>query len=765
MIKRIRLKTTGLVQGVGFRPFVYNLAQKYSLAGWVRNDAFGAIIEVEGRGNSLNSFLDSLTKKTPPLAHISSREECFIPPLRDKKFKILKSKSHPEKFVPVTADIATCPDCLHELSDSKDFRYHYPFINCTNCGPRFTIIKGVPYDRSKTTMASFKMCSVCRREYNNPRDRRFHAQPVACPKCGPVLSLLDPKGKEILSANKIEKAKGLLRKGKIVAIKGIGGFHLAVEALNQKAVRKLRQRKFREDKPFALMADSIETIKKFCLVDSVEEKLLLSIKRPIVLLRKKENCLIPEEVAPKQKYLGFMLPYSGLHHLLFESSDNGKLIAKVLVMTSGNVQDEPIAYSNREALRRLEKIADYFLTNNRDIYIRVDDSVTRVIKDKEFVIRRSRGYVPYSLTLPFKTKPILACGAELKNTFCLTKNDQAFLGHHIGDLKNLETLKSFEKGIAHFKKLFNLEAKIVAYDLHPEYLSSKYASALPAVRKIAVQHHHAHIVSCMTENGLKEKVIGVAFDGSGYGSDGKNWGGEFLITTPKVFLRAAHWQYIPLLGGDKAVEEPWRMGISYLYSIFGDDFLKLNLNIIKFLKQKNWQLLKQSLEKKINTPLTSSIGRLFDAVSSILGLRYKVNYEGQAAVELEMIAEKGIEGNYNFSLDKSREILIIEPRKIIKEIVEDLNQGVVPSVISAKFHNTLALIILKVCKALQKKEKLNKVALSGGVFQNIFLLNKTINLLEKNGFKVFIHHQVPTNDGGICLGQAVIAQARVEKCV
>lgn len=771
MIKRIHLKTTGLVQGVGFRPFVYNLAQKHSLGGWVRNDAFGAVMEIEGEESSLNNFLNSLTKEIPPLASIYSLEKCFIPTLKDKKFKIVKSRSHPQKFVPISAnidtghaailaDIATCLDCLEELLAIKNFRYNYPFINCTNCGPRFTIIKDIPYDRDKTTMSSFKMCPICLQEYNDPKDRRFHAQPVACPKCGPKLTLLDQKGKRVLCLNEIEKVKGLLKKGKIVAIKGIGGFHLAVDALNEEAVSKLRQRKFRENKPFALMADSIETIKKFCLVNKEEEKLLLSIKRPIVLLEKNKNCLIPERVAPRQNYLGFMLPYSGLHYLLFKSQNNGRKISKVLVMTSGNVSDEPIAYENKEAIKRLWKIADYFLLHNRDIYIRLDDSVSRVIKNKECLIRRSRGYVPYAINVPFKTKPILACGAELKNTFCLTKDNRAFLSHHIGDLKNLETLKSFEEGIDHFKKVFNLRPKIVAYDLHPEYLLTKYALSLPKVKKVAVQHHHAHIVSCMTDNGIKEKVIGVAFDGSGYGSDGKIWGGEFLITTPRDFKRAAHLKYIPLLGGDKAVEEPWRMGVSYLYCIYKDNFLKFNLGVTKFLNSKNWPMLKQALEQGINTPLTSSMGRLFDAVSSILGLRYKINYEGQAAVELEMIADKDIKDAYNFNLNKNKESLIIDPKKIIKGIVEDLDREISASIISAKFHNTITLIIFEVCKIWRSKEKLNRVALSGGVFQNSLLLNRTIELLEKNNFKVFIHHQVPTNDGGLCLGQAVVANER-----
>ncbi len=760
MLKRVCIKTSGLVQGVGFRPFVYNLARKHSLSGWVRNDAFGAVIEIQGEKKSLDDFLNSLIKETPPLARISSLKKSFMAPLEEKNFKILKSKTHPKKFVPISADMATCPDCLKELLDTANFRYQYPFINCTNCGPRFSIIKDTPYDRDKTTMASFKMCPVCLGEYNHPLNRRFHAQPIACPKCGPQLKLLDSSGGNIACSDKIEKVKELLKKGKIMAIKGIGGFHLAVDALNQKAVKNLRHRKFREDKPFALMAGSIEIIKEFCLVNSDEEKSLLSPKRPVILLRKKKNCPIPEEVAPHQKYLGFMLPYSGLHRLLFKSQNNGRLTSKVLVMTSGNVSDEPIVYKDKQALKRLKKIADYFLVHNRDIYIRSDDSVARVVKNKEYLIRRSRGYVPYSINIPFKAKPILACGAELKNTFCLTKNNQVFLSHHIGDLKNLETLKSFEEGIIHFKKLFNIKPEIVAYDLHPEYLSAKYALSLPGFKKIGIWHHHAHIASCMADNQLQGKVIGVAFDGAGYGTDEKIWGGEFLIATFKNFKRAAHLKYIPLLGGDKAVSEPWRMGVSYLYSVFGDNFLKLNLGIINFLKNKNWPILKQGLEKKINAPLTSSMGRLFDAVSSILGLRYKVNYEGQAAVELEMTADEKINDNYNFTLDHNREILVIEPEKVIKEIIEDLNRKIPISVISAKFHNTAALIVLEICKMLRAQEKLNRIALSGGVFQNTLLLNRTIDLLGKNNFEVFIHHQVPTNDGGVCLGQAVIAQAR-----
>ncbi|MFQ5880094.1 MAG: carbamoyltransferase HypF [Dehalococcoidia bacterium] len=755
MKERRRILVEGIVQGVGFRPFVYGLALKHALGGFILNDTTGVIIEVEGEPSALESFLYALRTDAPPLATIEGISWESLPPKGDASFTIEKSQAEEDRRVLISPDTCTCDDCLRELFDPEDRRYRYPFINCTNCGPRFTIIKDVPYDRERTTMAVFPMCPDCHREYEDPLDRRFHAQPNACPSCGPQVTLLDREGREMASEDPISHAARLMREGAIVAVKGLGGYHLACDAFNNDVVGRLRRRKHREDKPFALMAPDIEAVKALCLVDEAEEALLLSRKRPIVLLRKRMPNPVAHEVAPGHRYLGFMLPYSPLHYLLLR--DTGL----VLVMTSGNVSDEPIAYKDDDASQRLSRIADYYLIHNREIHMRSDDSVTRVVNGREMLIRRSKGHVPSPITMLVAfAEPTLACGAQLKNTFCLGKERYAFVSHHIGDLENYETLLSFQEGIDHFKRLFDIDPKVVAYDLHPEYLCTKYALELEGITKVGVQHHHAHIASCMAEHGLSGPVIGVAFDGTGYGSDGTIWGGEFLVADYTHFVRAAHLQYAPLPGGEQAIRGPWRMAASWLYQVYGDDMEALEIDFIKRLKGRPWPLLKQMIQRSINSPPASSMGRLFDAVSSLVGVRDTINYEGQAAVELEMIAGDGCKDAYPFAIMDGQP-MVLQSGDIIRGVVNDLLVAVKPSQVSAKFHNTVAVAIKEICAQIREQHGLNAVVLSGGVFQNMFLMERAVRELSSTGFEVYIPSKVPANDGGISLGQAAVANAQV----
>ena len=756
-MKRAEIGITGIVQGIGFRPFIYNLAQKHSIRGWVLNNEKGVLIDVESADGNLDRFIQYIPKLAPPLARIESFDVKYLEPLGYSTFEIRKSEETQEKFVLISPDVATCDQCLSELSSPKNFRYRYPFINCTLCGPRFTIIKDIPYDRHKTTMAPFKMCPVCQKEYEDPSDRRFHAQPNACSACGPSLHLEDTEGKEV-PGDPIVKTLDLLSKGRIIAIKGLGGFHLACDARNRDAVSSLRSRKFREDKPFAVMCQNLEEVKEHCEVNKEEGKLLLSVERPIVILRRKENSPVTNAVAPYQDTLGVMLPYSPLHHLLLNSP------LKTLVMTSGNVSDEPISYRNKEAIRRLSKIADYFLFHNREIHMRCDDSVTRIFEGQPYILRRSRGYVPSPIKLSFPLEMILACGGELKNTFCLTRGQYAFISHHIGDLENLETLTSFEEGIEHFKRLFYIEPKAVTYDLHPDYLSSQYALSIPDIPRMGVQHHHAHIVSAMAENGMEGDVIGVALDGTGFGLDGTIWGGEFIRSNLRDFDRLAHLKKVPMPGGSMAIKEPWRMAMVYLSEAFGDETTKLKIDLIRRIDPQKWDVLKRAIEKKINTPLTSSMGRFFDAVSSLLSVRDEARYEGQAAIELEMIADHGIKEEYPFHIQKDEKPMVVDSQEMIRGIVRDLIDGAPNSEISGKFHRTIARLIVETCETIRSKEKLNRVVLSGGVFQNIFLLSLVTEGLKRSAFDVYTHHLVPTNDGGISLGQAVIAHMRLFQC-
>jgi hydrogenase maturation protein HypF len=753
-MKRAEIGITGIVQGIGFRPFIYNLAQKHLIRGWVLNNEKGVLIDAESEDGNLDRFIQDIPKLAPPLARIESLDVKYLEPLGYRTFEIRKSEEAQEKFTLISPDVATCDQCLSELFSPQNFRYRYPFINCTLCGPRFTIIQDIPYDRHKTTMAPFKMCPICQKEYEDPSDRRFHAQPNACPACGPSLQLVDREGKKV-PGDPMANTLDLLAKGRIVAIKGLGGFHLACDARNHEAVSSLRSRKFREDKPFAVICRDIEEVKDHCEVNEEEEKLLLSVERPIVILKRKKDSSIAHAVAPYQDTLGVMLPYSPLHQLLLK----GPL--KTLVMTSGNVSDEPIAYKNEDALNRLSDIADYFLFHNREIHMRCDDSVTRIFEGNPYILRRSRGYVPFPVKLSFPLEMILACGGELKNTFCLTRGQYAFVSHHIGDLENLETLTSFEEGIEHFKRLFYIEPRAIAYDLHPDYLSTQYALSISEIPRIGVQHHHTHIVSAMVENGIEGDVIGVALDGTGFGLDGTIWGGEFINANLRDFNRLAHLKKVPMPGSSMAINEPWRMAMVYLSMAFGEEVGSLRIDLIRRIDFLKWDILKKAIEKKINTPLTSSMGRLFDAIASLLSIRDEVHYEGQAAIELEMIADHEGEEKYPFHIHKDGKLMVIDPTETIRGIVRDLIDGTPSSKISGKFHRTIARLVIETCEAIRINEKLNRVVLSGGVFQNIFLLLLVKEGLRRSGFDVYTHHLVPPNDGGISLGQAVIAHMKL----
>jgi len=763
--QRLRVDVEGIVQGVGFRPFVYRLATEEGLAGFVLNHSAGVVIEVEGQPAVLERFLHRLSQEVPPLARLEKVRWQEVLVRHEKAFRIERSAAAAEHFTFISPDVATCADCLAELYDPADRRYRYPFTNCTNCGPRFTIIRDVPYDRPQTTMDVFPMCPECQREYEDPLDRRFHAQPNACPVCGPKVELRDRAGQLLETPDPFAAAAALLRAGFLLAVKGLGGYHLACDARNETAVATLRSRKYREDKPFALIACDPEQIRLHCLVTREDERLLTSPRRPIVLLRRRPTSPIAPSVAPGQRTFGFLLPYTPFHHLLLQA------FGGELVLTSGNVSDEPIAYQDEDAWRRLRPIADYFLVHNREIHIRCDDSVTRTFRGREMILRRSRGYAPQPLRLPWGEGPsVLAVGGHYKNTFCLTRHGYAFLGHHIGDLENEAALRSFEEGIDHFQRLFDITPEIIAHDLHPDYLATKYAQRrldgrrttdeTPVPRRlVGVQHHHAHIASCLVDNGCPERVIGVAFDGTGLGTDGTVWGGEFLIADCADFERVAHFAPFPLAGNERAIQEPWRVAATLLWQTFGDAFAELPLPFVRSLDPGRWALLKQALEKGLHCPLTSSAGRLFDAIAALVGVRSEVHYEGQAAIELEMSADEQCEEAYAFDLLEAEGTLRLGWSGLVEEVVADLQRGRAPGAIAARFHNALARVIAAVARRLRATYDLSTVALSGGVFQNMFLLERTVRLLEAEGFTVLTHSQVPPNDGGLALGQAAVALA------
>ncbi|MFH1662587.1 MAG: carbamoyltransferase HypF [Chloroflexota bacterium] len=762
-IQSLKISVIGVVQGVGFRPFVYRIAKENALNGWVRNTSGSVEIVVEGKEEDLNTFLHSLKTEAPPICHIEDIKTRRQAAAGYTGFSIKTSRSYEGRYQLISPDIATCPQCLAEIMGPADRRYRYPFTNCTNCGPRFTIIKDIPYDRPRTTMAEFKMCPQCRREYDDPSDRRFHAQPNACAVCGPQLEMVDKQGKMVAAGNEaLKTAVEKLFKGSILAIKGLGGFLFACDATSDEAVALLRKRKHRAAKPLAVMFEDIEQARRHCRITPEEEDLLLSSPSPIVLVRWLENPNMSSLVAPGLKYQGIMLPYTPLHHLLLKD------VAIPLVMTSGNISEEPIVCDNDEALQTLEGIADYFLMHNRDIYARYDDSVV-MAGDETQIIRRARGYAPSPIHLPFKSKQILACGGELKNTFCLVQGDYVFVSQHIADMENLESLEHYKNTIELYKKLFSVKPQIIAHDLHPDYMTTDYARELAEADSqlsiCAVQHHHAHIVSCMVENGVTQPVIGVAFDGTGYGIDGQIWGGEFLLADYRGFQRLGQLQYMPLPGGDAAIKKPYRIAISYIYSLLGKAALKRQAFISAIDDVEIETIIKQ-LDRQLNAPLTSSCGRLFDAVSALIGIMGEIKYEAQAAIELEMVAtDAGSDDNrsYPFSVVKDKGRYIIGFGNTLAAIISDLEKGVNQPVIAARFHRTIAQMTADVCRCIADETSVSRIALSGGVFQNRLLLKLTLDALNRARLDVITHRQLPTNDGCISLGQAVIANFMTEE--
>jgi len=759
-LRGARIHITGVVQGVGFRPFVYALAKKLSLSGWVRNTSAGVHIEVDGTAKALLQFETDLTEQAPPLARIDNVQVEHQPANGHVTFEIMPSESLPGAFQPVSPDVSTCQDCLNEMQDPADRRYRYPFTNCTNCGPRFTIIEDIPYDRPSTTMSPFEMCPECAEEYANPLDRRFHAQPIACASCGPQIWLEESGGERRSEREEaLQAARRMLVEGKIVAVKGLGGFHLACDATNPAAVSELRRRKLRVDKPFAVMMTNLETAEAECLLTDSERRLLESRERPIVIVpRRPESSVVPE-VAPGQEMLGVMLPYTPLHSLLLEP-ENG--YPRALVMTSGNLSEEPIATEIEEARTSLAQLADAFLMHDRGIRTRCDDSVVRVVEDRTYPLRRSRGYAPFPVHLSWESPPLLAVGAELKNAFCIGQGRYAFLSHHIGDMENYETLRSFEDGVVHYERLFRTKPELLVHDLHPDYLATRYAlqrAGQEGLQTIGVQHHHAHIAACMAEHDLVDvpPVIGVAFDGTGYGTDGAIWGGEFLLTKYASFERSHHLAYVPMPGGEAAIRQPWRLALAWL------DHSELaweeDLAPMQAADDEARKTLRRMLALSLNSPLTSSMGRLFDAVSALAGVRQSVNYEAQAAIEFEAHVDPEETEAYAFAIDEDA----VDAAPLFKAVVADLRSGIPLGKIAARFHNGVVTMVAEVCTLMRETSGSSRVVLSGGVWQNRVLLRQSLARLRGLGFEVYIHHQVPTNDGGVCLGQAAVAAHQVRE--
>jgi hydrogenase maturation protein HypF len=750
---RRHIEVSGIVQGVGFRPHVYRLARERALAGEISNTPSGVTIEVQGPREKIDDFVVRLRQEAPPLAKITGLAMADLPCNDDREFQITASRRGEAVHTLISPDVAVCEDCLREMLDPQDRRYRYPFINCTNCGPRFTIVHDIPYDRPHTSMSVFPMCPACRAEYEDPLNRRFHAQPNACWDCGPRLQLWNRGGHSISVQNPLAGAITAIREGSIVAIKGLGGFHLVADATNAEAVALLRQRKRRVEKPFAVMVPTVASARRFCEVSKEEEAALVSVQRPVVLLRRTAPSVIAADVAPHNRDLGIFLPYTPLHHLLFAE---GKFDA--LVMTSGNLSEEPIAIDNDEAFTRLNELADLFLMHNRDILLRCDDSVVRVLSGKTCQMRRSRGYVPVPVFLKDELPPILAVGGELKNTICISNGKHAFLSQHVGDLENVESYTFFQDAIAHLEKVLEVQPEILAYDLHPGYFSTQWALQQPGLRTVGVQHHHAHIASCMAENHVEGRVIGFALDGTGYGTDGHIWGGEVLVAGYDSFERIAHFEYVPLPGGDTAIREPWRMAVSYLAHHFGRSFLNWQIPFVEQLDHRKAELLLQMMQKDVNSPLTSSCGRLFDAVSALVGLRQQVHYEAQAAIELEMaITGASSEPPYPLDLTPDGDGWTISTRRMFEAIVRDIESRKPASVISRRFHDGLIEVLVRVANFIRQRTWLEQVCLSGGTFNNSYLLEHLSSRLRAERFEVFTHSEVPSGDGGLCLGQAVVA--------
>ena len=744
---RRRLTINGIVQGVGFRPFIYALARDIGLVGSVYNTSDGVKVEIQGNSEQLSQFEARLRPEAPPLSTIISVKAENIPIREDAEFIIVASHDNASVSTLISPDVALCDDCKNELFDKTNRRYRYPFINCTNCGPRYTIIENIPYDRPFTSMKHFPLCETCSIEYQNPADRRFHAQPNACPECGPQVWLTDKKGNKIESKDPVSETTALLAQGKILAIKGLGGFHLAVDAKNAEAVGHLRLAKGRDEKPLALMVRDLETARTLVHINQEETDTLISVQAPIVLCKRKADASIASNVAPGNDRLGIMLPYTPLHHLLFSKK------LDTLVMTSANFSEEPICIDNDEALERLADLADNFLLHNRDIYLRSDDSVVMEMSDKIRPIRRSRGYAPRPIFMQDKGPSILAVGAELKNVIGLSKDEKVFLSQHIGDLENLEAFEFFQMTIDHIQRIFEIEPELIVHDLHPEYLSTKWAKE-QGIPLLGVQHHHAHLASCMAENNLDEPVIGIIMDGTGYGTDGTIWGGEFLIGDASGFERKAHFEPMPLPGGEAAIKSPWRIGLSYLHEVFGD-----NLPDISALNGRDINPIIQMLDAKINSPLTSSCGRLFDAVAALSGGCQEIRYEAQAAIEFMQSAQNELgEDASIFGLKEVDGKRFIPMEPILENLVTRIQSGKTQKALSQWFHFSLVNSFSQIADVLREECNLSKIVLSGGVFQNRLLFESLFDQLVRSGFEVFTHKQVPTNDGGIALGQVAIGQ-------
>jgi hydrogenase maturation protein HypF len=757
-IERVRITIGGRVQGVGFRPSVYRHAVATGMTGFVRNTVRGVQVEAQGSRGSVRRFLACLRSESPRQAHVESMEVVEIPAVPDEGgFQIVPSARSGDLLVGFPPDLATCSECVRELFTVSDRRYRYPFINCVNCGPRFTIIAELPYDRAATSMSVFPLCTDCRREYEDPRDRRFDAQPNACPVCGPRLFLLDEKGRPVATEDPLASAVNLLKSGKIVAVKGVGGFHLCCDAKNDDAVLQLRTRKGRRDKPFAVMFSSCEQIGSYTAAGPDEIMELLSPAAPVVVIRRKPEAGLSKWIAPDTADVGVLLPYSPLHYLLLHS-------ISPLVMTSGNISEEPIAHDERTLGRILGRVADAALTHNRAIVRRCDDSVIKMVGGRRLMLRRSRGFAPQSVLLPFEGPPVLAVGAELKNTFCMTRGNKAFLSQHIGDLVEHPGWMFFLEAVEDLAALLKIKPLYVAHDLHPAYESTRFAQSFPPDHRMAVQHHHAHIVSCMAEHGLTGPVLGVAFDGSGMGDDQTIWGGEFLVADYRGYRRAARVAPFRLPGGDEAIRHPPRTAVGVLFSVLGAETEAAVAQFLPSLRAEHRGVLLSMLRSNVRAPITTSAGRLFDAVAALLGLCDAVTYEGQAAVRLQTLASKS-ETPRAYALEcaqsPSESLLLLDYSSLVRDILEDLDKGVPRENMALGFHYAMADGIAKMCRRLADAERLDRVVLCGGVFQNELLLRLTEAQLRSAGLAVYWPHDVPPNDGGVSLGQAAVALARL----